>query len=282
MTDLTTGGAEAIIDAALASAEPHPLDPANRFYAVRDGDNTRVVDLETHLDQHRSRPRRKKGTYSVHDVPSFAAYFQKHSTDRAEVWADTTAHTLAAVLNAHGEGIDSTDDGAEWEDHRLQYVVQKTDAWKAWTALNGKMLPQVDFAEHIENRAIDIFDPSPAEMLEIAQHFQAKTNVDFESGELLSSGERQLTYVETTNAKAGQKGHLDIPSVITLQLRPFEGADVYALKARFRYRIAGGNLALGYVLERPEDILREAFEDVVKAVEAEISETVLRGSGGGR
>lgn len=271
MTDV-----QPIIDTALSSAEPAPLETGQRFYTqvVPAGASLSVIDIEDHLSDHRDRPRRKSGTYTVHDVPSFAAYFDKHRLVETEVWADITTQSMFAVLNAH-----TTADDAGWQDHILTYAVKRTDAWKAWDAINGKLLDQVAFAEHIEARAIDVVDPSSAVMLDIAQTFEANTAVEFQSGEVLASGERKLTYKETTTAKAGQTGSVDIPKEIHLALVPFEGADAYKVVARFRYRIASGKLLLGVVLERPEDIIREAFLDVVEKVETAIQHTVLRGSG---
>ncbi len=283
MTDVldTKTGAQAIIDLATDAAVPQALDEDGRFFSVTvaSGATHQVVDLETHLEKFRDRPRRKTGSYVVHDVPSFGAYFDKHRLPETEVWADLTKQSLFAVLNAGVEsaGVEAGDPG--WEDHVLSYAVKKTDGWIAWTAVDGKLLDQVTFAELIESRAIDIHHPSSAEMLDIAQTFEAKTNVEFKSGEVLASGERKLTYNETTTAKAGETGSVDIPKEIHLALVPFEGADAYKVVARFRYRITGGRLALGVVLERPNDILREAFEDVVQKAEEAIQHTILRGSG---
>lgn len=275
-------GTQAVIDTAIASTEPKVLshDLGNRFFSVvvPKGAKHEVVDIEDHLDKHRDRPRRKRGSYVVHDVPSFAAYYDKHHLPETEVWADTVAHTLVAVINAHTASPE-----AGYGDHCLSYAVTKTPAWNAWMAIDGKLLDQVAFAEHIEARAIDVVSPTSAQMLDIAQTFEAKTNVEFKSGELLSSGERKLIFEETTTAKAGQTGSVEIPKEIHLALVPFEGADAYKVTARFRYRISGeGKLALGVVLERPEDVVREAFLDVVGKVETAIGHSVLRGAGGTR
>ena len=265
---MTDTDAQVLVNTTYAAVPPQVVDPDLVYtQIVPEGASLEVLDLAKHREQ----PARKKGKYTVHDVPSFAAYFGKHAGDNSEIWADTIGHQLVAVLNANN-AVD-----AEWEDHRIQYSVKTTDAWNAWCELDGNLVDQISFAEHIEARSIDLEDPSAAEMLEIAQTFQATTGVEFESGQLLSSGERKLTYKEQTAAKAGQTGHLEIPSEITLLLVPFEGAAPYRVKARFRYRINGGRLALGVVLERPDDIIRAAFLDVVESIEAAVERTVLRG-----
>jgi len=109
-------------------------------------------------------------------------------------------------------------------------------------------------------------------MLELAQSFQAKTKVDFESAQQLANGRRSLQFKETVDARAGQKGEIEIPAEFKLALKPFVGTDPYAVTARFRYRINGGNLLIGYKLNRPADVQRSAFGDIVDAIKAGLTE----------
>lgn len=277
MTDYDNN-AQAIIDTAIAAADPVGLNDGGRFFSVviPDGGRLEVIDLEEKLDLHREAPRRKTGTYQVHDAETLVAYLAKHGDLDSEVWADVVGSKITAVLNAH-RSADDGEHAPRWEDHRVAYQVKHTEAWQAWIGHDGKLMSQTDFAEHIEDRAIDIVVPSGAEMLELAQTIQATIGVSFESSKRLSSGERQLEYRETVDAKAGKKGQLDIPETFALAVRPFEGADTFKVVARLRYRIDGGNLRIGYRLERPNDVLREAFLSVVATVEERVEQTVFRG-----
>lgn len=264
-----------IIDTAIAATGPARLTDDLHTIIVPNGANLQTIDLRDHTDT----PRRKKGTVKTADTRSFVAYIKKHELPQTEVWADLPGTRIIAVINAHmGTTGDGVEDYAGWADHRASLAVRKTDAWNAWTALDRKFMTQQDFAEHIEDRAIDIAKPTGADMLELAQSFQAKQGVEFESSKRLSSGEAQLVYKETIAAKAGQRGQLDIPSVIELGLTPFEGAPPYKVIARFRYRITNGQLLLAYALERPEDVLREAFLDVVSLAEDDLDRTIYRGT----
>lgn len=269
---------QAVIDTAIRAAAPNELDNDGRLYTVvvpADG-KVQVIDVEEHLEKFRETPRRKIGTYNVHDAESFNAYVAKHGDDSTEVWADVKAARITGVLNAHENGAAYP----RWEDHRVVYAVQHTPAWLAWAKLDGHMGDQSTLAEHLEDRALDILSPSAADMLELAQTFQATIGVTFESSKRLSSGERQLEYREQVDAKAGKAGQLGIPDSFVIAMRPFEGADPFKLTARLRYRITGGTLRIGYKLERPEDMLREAFLTVVENVAEGISVPVFRGSRG--
>lgn len=266
--------AQAVIEAAIRSAEAQPLDDEGRFYSVvtpMDGKHT-LVDLDAHREALLPAPRRKVGTYTVHDAHAFAAYLKKHGTAESEVWADMPGQKLTAVINANESA------NPQWEDYRISYAILHTPAWEAWAAHDGKLLAQQDFAEHIEARAVDILDPAGAVILELAQTFQATTGVEFQSQKILSTGQAQVTYRETIDAKAGKSGQLDIPKTFTLGLIPFWGAEAFKVTARLRFRIREGHLFLGYQLERPEDILRDAFTTVVADVESRIGVPVWNGS----
>lgn len=201
--------AQSIVDVATRAAEPQSLDLGDgRFYSiVSPSGEVKIVDLEAERRkvEDQDAPRHKRGTYRVHDADSFVTYLNKHGDDHTEVWADNPAAKITAVLNAH-QGLvgDTAADGTRprFEDHRVEYSVLLTDAWKAWTEHDGKLISQSDFAEHIEDRAIDIIEPSGADMLELAQTFQATIGVNFESSKRLSSGERQLEYREKIDAQA--------------------------------------------------------------------------------
>mgnify|MGYP001766930482 CR=1 FL=1 len=264
------GDAQAVIDAATRAAKAQQLDAEGRFFAVAipaDG-NALVIDLEAEADaaDYKHQPRHKVGTYQVHDADSLIAYLAKHCDSASEVWADVVGAKITGVLDAHFA------DEARNEKHRVVYGVEYTTAWKAWTAADGRLLDQHQFAELIEERAVDVVTPSGADMLEIAQTFKATIGVSVESSKRLSDGQRQFEYREQVDAKAGKAGRMEIPETFVLGLRPFEGADAFKVTARLRYRLADGVLRIGYKLDRPEDVIREAFLSVVQKVQAGVAD----------
>jgi uncharacterized protein YfdQ (DUF2303 family) len=213
----------------------------------------------------------------VHDAASFIAYIGQARDSRSPRCGRTSPRPGSPRPQLpHRRSV--ADNEAGWEDHKVVYGVQHTDAWKAWTAHDGKLLSQTAFAEHIEDRTIDIVEPTAADMLELAQSFQATIGVRFESSKVLASGERQLEYKETVDARAGRTGHLEIPREFRLGLVPFEGAARYPVIARFRYRLQDGNLLIGYRLERPATSCVAAFDEVVGQVRDGVAAPVYNGS----
>lgn len=284
MTEVIRTENDAIIEiaeeAARAQAEPVRLELGS-VYAFPTADGPQLVDLDGGQWTGRlPAPRRKTGKTVVDDVASFSSYYAKHADEDSETYVNVDHRMITTVLDAHSQ------EGPRWGDHRLILQLKCTQAWHAWLALDGKWLSQRDFAEHIEGRLEDIREPAAAEMLELAQSFQAKTTVKFASGTRLSSGDMTLNWEETTDATAGAKGQIKIPStfkiaVKCLELPVVEGEDpvVYGIEARFRYRIErGGNLAIGYILNESAAVLRDAVLAVVGQVEGGLGIEVLRGT----
>ncbi|MGA6223508.1 DUF2303 family protein [Streptomyces umbrinus] len=261
--------AQVIVDTALRSGQPHPLE-IGKYYAFVTPGGLQKVDLTG--PEHTGTPSRKAGTTTVRDADSFAAYYDKHHDANTEIYADAERLTVTAVLDAHTAG------DARWEGHRLHLALRETAAWKQWLRLDGELMDQDAFAEFLEDHLPELLEPSSADMLEIAQSFQAAQKVDFQSASRLSSGQRKFEYVETVNAKAGQKGQLTVPETFVIGLVPFDGSEGYKLTARLRYRIGANGLRLGYKLERPDEIRKTAFADVLKVIGERVDSPVMNGS----
>lgn len=254
MTENTEARDVAIL--AQQAAQPTMLTPGE-VYAVADGaGGVGVVSTDAFAET----PRHKAASHVVLDTESLATYLSKHGdAERTELWADEESSRVVAIVDGHqGDGNEPG-----WEKHRVTLQLTPTPSWLQWCAIDGKFLSQQEFAEFIELRAPDVEHPSSAELITLARHIEATKSVDFKSGERDSDGQVTLRYEETIKAKAGQKGELSIPERITLGLRPYRGGPGYRVFARFRYRIQGDNLLLGVVLDRKEQILEQAFEDVV-------------------
>ncbi|MFJ6578413.1 DUF2303 family protein [Streptomyces sp. NPDC091368] len=264
-------GIQSVIDIAQQGSAPAELE-LGKYYVVRtSGGGVQKFDLTG--PEHTDIPARKSGSTTVRDATSFHTYFTKHSDADTEVYADADRLTVTAVLDAH------TAAAARWSGHRLTLSLRKTESWAQWLEQDGRLMPQEAFAEFLEDHLPELLEPSAAEMLEIAQSIQGATKVEWQNSTRLSSGQRQFTYAETVQAKAGQRGQLTIPETFVIGLVPFEGSEGYKLTARFRYRITKeGGLALGYKLERPSDVIRKAFGDVVEAIGTDIEQPIMNGT----
>ena len=262
MTTIEDTKTEAAVVAELAdlAAENQRVAVATgEVYLVRgDEGELRLLDTDAYADV----PRHITANRVVTDAASFAAYVNRHKTDGTEVFAHTNSASVVAVIDSH----EGTNREGGWQKHRLTLSLEHSKPWLAWSRADGNWFDQDEFAEFLENRYSEVIDPNPARMIDIATTFEAKKGVDFKSGIRTDSGEVKLQFEETVKAKAGQKGELEIPKKIQLALRPYVGGPIYSIWANFRYRITGAGLRLGFILERPENILDAAFADVVTDV----------------
>lgn len=222
--------------------------------------NLEELDLEGYLPE----PARSRGHAVLHDPHSFVEYVNRLAVrPLTTAWADLSTRSISAVLNDHGDN-----DQAGWRDHTVALELQVDPEWTAWTNASGKLKPQTEFAEFLEEHTPSIKEPSAADLLEVATTFQANRGVTFSQGTRLSSGEVQLRYEETTTSTAGRRGQLEVPERIKLELSPFLGGDPVEITALLRWRIDPNThkLAIGFTLQRHDLALRQAFDRIRQTV----------------
>ncbi len=243
-----------------------------RTYITDQGDLVEV-DTRNQAEDAQPHPHRVKGSTNVDSIDAMISLAEHQGANSATTvtYADLDALSFTTVINDHGP------DAAGWRDHRVTHRLTHSTAMLAWTNYDRSMVPQVEFAEHIEDRLRDIIEPSSADMLEIAQTFHATTSTDFRSGHRLKSGVTRLQYLEEQEAKAGQARDLDIPDRFRISVEPFVGSSAREIEARFRFRLQGGLLTLGYILDNLDEMARLEFRDLLERVADEANWLVVEG-----
>lgn len=285
-----TAAAEVVRDLAISSTRPHKLALGD-YYALTTPTGA-VVQIDLTGDEYRDFPERKHGIVTVRNVASFKTYYDRHHDADSEVFADLDKGTVTAVLDAHrgrvtgDDGDDlSAGEGARWQQHRLILGLTLTEPWKEWGSHDRKWMAQEEFAEWLEDHATHIHpgrNVTAADLLEAAQTFQAKLKVSFTSGKRLRDGQTQFEYTESIES-AGRptgtdRGTIEMPNEFDLAIQPYEDADTEPVAVRLRFRIRENKtLALGYFMNEPARVAREAVVSVVEKLAAECSVTVMYG-----
>ncbi len=255
-------GAAAVIAHVLASKQPQELSPdVPQIVVVPAG----CAAYEPDLSAWRDRPVRKTGVYHPATVDALVAITNLHGEDNENttVWVHPTSGRVVTVFDDNGREFSG------YQQHRAVLQLQETPEWAFWTGQDGKMVGQEAFAEHIEAGLAEVEQPDAADLLEIAQSFHVKKDASFRSATRLSSGEIQFAYEETLAATAGRKGDLLVPTTFILLLAPFVGETERQVVAKLRYRLSQGVLTLGYKLERPDKVVRDALDAVAETLAAE-------------
>ncbi len=205
------------------------------------------------------------------NVPSFIDYLARNTRDEPkdvgedylycsgglELWADIDARKITAIL----DGMDGL------RKHTATLTLKTSREWDEWLKVDGKLLPQVEFAQFIQDHISTIGEPSGALLVDICETLVGSTDVQWKSQQLDRSGQRQFVYEEVVNGQAGAKHDLKIPTELTLVLRPFQGSEQLLITARFRFRLSGGAVQLGVKLVEPDRVLEDAFDRVVDEVQ---------------
>lgn len=235
------------------------------FIVVPDGFDLKPL---THLQQF---PTHIRGTISVYHQNSFIEYWKRFATPASVIFADIHAPALLGILDYHEPAPKDATGGEQKQAprngfHRIAFSFRKTPEWKTWEASSGKFMPQVEFAEFIENNLDDIVEPAAADMFEMVKAFDAKKSVNFSSAIRLDNGQVQFKYEETISG-VPRAGVLAVPDAFRLSIRPYEGSDNYAVNVRFRYRISPQGLQLKYEMARPHKYIEDAVNAIVTAVQ---------------
>lgn len=231
---------------------------------LAEGPNYQVVYTPTHgvqtvnLEKHNLVPARKTGSVTVFDADSLNRLLVDNAITGATtiyINPDVARPAIVAVMNGNGAA------GPGFGDFRVSIGFRETPQWAKWKAIDGRLLPQAEFAEFVEDNLADIATPDGATMMEIVTYLQATRSVDFRSGVKLGNGAVQLTNNESIEASVGP-GNIAVPDTFEIALSPVFGAQPFKVPARFRYRIEDRKLKLGFKLQRIEDVMAAIIKDI--------------------
>lgn len=272
MADDMEVGVQAAIAAGKRIGE---LEALGRIVQAEDGalpallmpDGIKLVTIEDHLPA----PQRVRAVVRTDDATSFVAYVNRHKNEHTTVFADLVGRRFEAVIDYH-----EPNGSAHWGTHRVVLACSPTPDWDAWAKNSAQAKTQVEFARWIEDHIPNIASPAGNDLLLMATTLEAKKDVQFKASTRLQNGEHQFRYEETITGAAGsQNGTIQIPNEFVLGLEPFKGVGLKRLDARFRYRIAQGELKLWYELVRAQDVLEAAFAEVVEQIRTNLGATLV-------
>ena len=262
-----------IIDLGRMSAGPQVASGANVPYVML-GDGTVRLLTDTIYNDHEKPLRRVQAVVETLDPESFIAYFNLFKDDDSRIFADEAKTSIKAVLDYHTAGAPNN---PKHGGHRVVLSLRLSEQWKTWASANNKKFSQTEFAEFLEQNAIDITRPDPASIMEVARDLQATTEVEFGSAQRQNDGQVRFKYTETTKASVGAS-QLAVPEDFRITLPVFVGGESVPLDALLRFRTPQGKLTIWYTLVRPEDAIRAGFAKIRHHISKELGLVVINGS----
>jgi len=271
--------AQSIIEAIERLAVPKPFYAEAGLAKIVVPRGMQVVDIQGELDKRATAPRRCEGSVSVNTLEAFIALTSRHVSPETVIYvSDGDRPALIAVLNDHGEGAEPG-----WRDHRIVYQPALSEEWTAWAGSDGKPLTQVQFAEHLEDRCLDVIVPSsagpktqsivgrlgvktasPAELQGLANGLSIKVDLHVKEIRRLDSGESQVIYAEQHNAEDGKP--LSVPNAFVVAVPVFLGGAAYTHVVRLRYRAREGRITWSYNVVHADQAKRDAILDIMSTL----------------
>lgn len=294
---------DSLIDAVKEFVEPRALqltrgaeDAAQVLITPKGFDVRSVKPL---LDEYLPKPERRRGMTALTDPSSFIAFVNRSKNPDSVVYVDdvSKAPSLTAVFDHDERGEDGVAT-ARWGQHRAFHAIELSDEWKAWTKADNTGMSQRDFAELIEDRALDLIDAASvpdgdptlgltkkleltlattAEVIEASRGLKLRAEVNVGETITLSSGETELHYTEAHKSADGQA--LKVPSAFLIAVPVLKGAPRDVLLVRLRYRRVSGQPRVAWcvVLHHPDEVQKHAVAELVERVRSETGLDVFRG-----
>lgn len=220
-------------------------------------------------------PTRKAFNIRFDNISDFASFCGEYKDARTRLFMDE--HRIVAIFDF--QRPDNAEQSVERCLQRAELPLAPDDMTAAWLAVIGKKsFQQFEFAEFLEDQAINIVDPCAASILEVARTLEATQKVVFKSSGRLDNGDRQLKWEQSTDARAGANGDLAIPAKITVKLMLVKGGDRIDVTLGLRYRVKDGAVTFSLVAFGFDLTIQSYLEGIAERITQATSLPVYRGA----
>lgn len=200
---------------------------------------------------------------------SLVDYTNRFKGENTILLADIQTNSITALMDYHAP------DGAEFVAHRAEMVLPFSEEWQTWASVDGKLMDQLEFARFIEENAVDITEPSGADLLEAVRDLQAHRKVNFTKAVRTETDNENFEFSDETEART--RGGVEVPTKFKLLLPVYFNGDSTSLTAFLRWRLNEGRLLLGVKLHRAEHVRQAVFKQVVEDVAARTERPAMFG-----
>lgn len=214
-------------------------------------------------------PARVKAGVTVQTEESLRDYLDRFKTPETVLFADIAGNAITGVIDYHApsDAVAGLAGPAGNGDHRVTLTLPFSEEWKAWQAIDGKLLGQLEFARFIEENRDDIAAPSGADLLDVCRDLQGIRNVSFQKAVRTDSDNESFHYSDVTDVKSKATGKtVDVPTEFKLNIPVYFGGHLCEVIANLRWKMSDGDLTLGVKLRRAEHVRHGEFQSIVSAV----------------
>ena len=276
--------------------------PETEILILPDGQGgLKAHGVKPYLDPYLRRPERRVGTAKLTDLDSLIGHVNRFKDQGSALFAvdDRDAPAMIAVLNYHPQGAESD---PRFGDHQARYDFPLSDEWTAWRGVDGETLEQIDFAEFLEDRIVDVMAPpafltaradpnvtdapepeedqsadrrlfdlvtkiggkvcGPARLMELSKGLKIHDQQTVKEIVSTTTGEAQLQF--ETEHRDSEGKPIQVPNLFLLAIPVFHNGPLYRVPVRLRYRLRAGRISWGLNLHRPDIVQDHAFGEACK------------------
>lgn len=234
----------------------------------------------------------------LQQVESLIAYVNRFKNAESLLFADISTDIILAVIDYHAqpamnrgrppveEGTPPTAEGddkptAAFNKHTATLRLPRSLEWQTWTAIDGKLMSHVDFADFLEENAIDILplgqltdsndnviEDAPSTLFEIVRELQVKSSFG------ATSAIRNGDYVSVEMQKGDDvttKKNVALPISIDINIPVYFGEQPALVRVLIKRKVVEGSLRLGFKLIRPEQVRQDEFKRIVGEIEQDVN-----------
>lgn len=252
---------DAAIDAARLASPHIVLDHGREFLALPDRFKLHDVTDPDRL------PAYAEARSTVDDRASMSAFVNRFATACTVIFADLDAGQIIARLDWHSASERANDESEESSlpgpcKHSVTLALRVSEEFSRWDKVQGKLLPQAEFAAFLEENAEDISAPQPASIIEISRDLEAVQDVTFKSRTRLENGDHGFVYETETRTK----GEVKVPREFVLSIPLYHGEAPLDIRCALRYRITPAGLVLGFEWRRVEYQRQAQFRELATLI----------------
>lgn len=260
MTDMNENAVKEIANLAKGTMDPKKMDEAPGVILVyREGEGHVPLDMRKYA----SLPSSYCGhtqVFTVDDLIKAMMANGAHPLVSAIFIDDNPDRPAIVGIVDYG-----TNNAAMWRKDRVSIAFRHTPEWNRFVDRSGKMTNALDFANFIEDNISCFLEPSAAQLMEVVQNFEVRSDVVCKHAVRIDNGGVELSFTDSPSASV--KGNkVTVPAEFTLVLSPFQGSAPYSVKAVFRWHHRNGELTFGFKILNVEKYIRDAVNDFKKAI----------------
>ncbi|MES1164178.1 MAG: DUF2303 family protein [Verrucomicrobiota bacterium] len=293
---------DAIVRAALRFADPEMMaltnDKEGPDVLVMPAGRT-VLSLKKFIDEYRTAPERKAGTSKMTTIKSFIDQVNRSKDEHSVIFADVESRKQPRLIGVFDYNESGPNGNPRFGGHRVEYRYPVSDQWTAWTGKPLENMSQVDFAEFLEARIMDVLDPmsldpegkgtlaafcqqlgirpaSPQGLMELSRGLTVHADHKVVQYVNVGTGEAQISFGETHTDATGAP--VKVSGGFAIAIPVFLGGPPYQVPVRLRYRVKDGQVRWTLQPQRLDEVWNDAIEMSVNDVTTKTGLTTLFGT----